>query len=80
MHLEFFRLVVLLSAIVRADNLVISKPLRDKTYNLFSSIELECGIQGAEEFTWEKDGDFLDEENVQSIDNDYVSFTFPFES
>ncbi|CAG5096048.1 Oidioi.mRNA.OKI2018_I69.XSR.g14455.t2.cds [Oikopleura dioica] len=76
MHRKVFQPgLVLLAALVSAEDLVITKPLRDKTYKLFSSIELECSIHGAEEFTWEKDGDFLDEENVQSIINDYKKFT-----
>jgi len=70
MHRQFF---LLLAAIASAEDLVITKPLRDRTYNVFDSIELECGIQGAEEFTWEKDDTFLEKEDVASIDYDYVS-------
>ena len=71
MHHQFF--LLLFAAIAGAEDLVITKPLRDRTYNLFDSIELECGIQGAEEFTWEKDDTFLEKEDVASIDYDYVS-------
>ncbi|CBY09204.1 unnamed protein product [Oikopleura dioica] len=72
MHRQFF---LLLAAIASAEDLVITKPLRDRTYNVFDSIELECGIQGAEEFTWEKDDTFLEKEDVASIDYDYKKFT-----
>lgn len=70
MHRQF---LLLLAAIASAEDLVITKPLRDRTYDVFDSIELECGIQGAEEFTWEKDDTFLEKEDVASIDYDYVS-------
>ena len=68
--LEFFLLLI---SSASAEDLLITKPLRDRTYNLFDSIELECGIQGAQEFTWEKDDTFLEKEDVASIDYDYVS-------
>jgi len=68
--MQFFLLLI---SSASAEDLLITKPLRDRSFNLFDSIELECGIQGAQEFTWEKDDAFLEKEDVSSIDYDYVS-------
>lgn len=65
----------LLAVMEAADSLVITKQLKDKTIILFGSIELECKVIGAEEFTWERDDQFLEEADVTEITTDLATFT-----